>query len=57
MNGEKEKLLIIDIKINKLSAYKNITCNPPNDRNKRFLLGKKGSNEMLAIGLNPITQF
>jgi len=30
-------------------------CNPPDDNNKRFLLGKNGSNEMLATGLNPST--
>ena len=53
--GGKEKLLIIDIKINKLSVYKDIICYPVDDKNKRFLLGKKGSNEMLAIGLNPST--
>jgi hypothetical protein len=38
-----------------LSSHKNIICNPSDDNNKRFLLGKKGSNEMLAIGLNPST--
>ena len=48
-------MFITDIKVNKLSTYKNIICNPPDDKNKRFLLGKKGSDEMLAIGLNPST--
>ena len=43
------------MKINKLSTYKNIICYPVDDNNKRFLLGKNGSNEMLAIGLNPST--
>ena len=38
-----------------MSSHKNIICNPPNDNNKRFLLGKKGRDEMLAIGLNPST--
>ena len=38
-----------------MSSHKNIICNPPDDQNKRFLLGKKGGNEMLAIGLNPST--
>ena len=31
----------------------NIVCLPLNDPEKRFLLGKKGTAEMLAIGLNP----
>ena len=30
-----------------------IICEPLNDSKKRFLLGKKGTSEMLAIGLNP----
>ncbi len=30
-----------------------IICKPLNDCNKRFLLGKKGRAEMMAIGLNP----
>ena len=36
-----------------MEYLKGIICNPPDDINNRFLLGKKGSNEMLAIGLNP----
>ena len=36
-----------------MKNYNNIVCNPLNDRNKRFILGKKGDNEMMAIGLNP----
>ena len=38
-----------------MNNYNDIICNPLNDRNKRFLLGKKGVNEMMAIGLNPST--
>lgn len=34
---------------------KKITCLPLNDTSKRFLLGKKGNKELLAIGLNPST--
>ena len=30
-----------------------IICSPTDDRSKRFLLGKKGRSELLAIGLNP----
>jgi hypothetical protein len=30
-----------------------IICNPLNDNKKRFLLGKTGTVELLAIGLNP----
>tara|TARA_A100001011_G_scaffold315443_1_gene334098 strand:+ start:9089 stop:9619 length:531 start_codon:yes stop_codon:yes gene_type:complete len=30
-----------------------IICEPLNDSKKRFLLGKNGTSEMLAIGLNP----
>lgn len=33
----------------------NITCLPLNNTSKRFLLGKKGNKELLAIGLNPST--
>ena len=55
MTGGKEKLLIINTRRIKLSTHKNIICNPPDDNNKLFLLGKKGSIEMLAIGLNPST--
>ena len=33
----------------------NIHCLPVDDLGKRFLLGKKGKSEMLAIGLNPST--
>ena len=32
-----------------------IICQPVNDTTKRFLLGIKGSTELLAIGLNPST--
>tara|TARA_B100000963_G_C22512752_1_gene619166 strand:+ start:249 stop:791 length:543 start_codon:yes stop_codon:yes gene_type:complete len=32
-----------------------IICIPKNDINKRFLLGKKGAKEILAICLNPST--
>ena len=32
-----------------------IICQPLNDSDKRFMLGKSGSNELLAIGLNPST--
>ena len=32
-----------------------IYCLPPQDPKKRFLLGKKGNVELLAIGLNPST--
>ena len=32
-----------------------IICEPLNDRNKRFLLGKQGQSTLLAIGLNPST--
>ena len=35
------------------ATYTKIICKPLNDRNKRFLLGKQGKVEMLAIGLNP----
>ena len=53
--GGKEKLFITDIKVNKLSTYKNIICNPPDDKNKRFLLGKNGSKEKInpIKGLHP----
>ncbi len=33
----------------------NIICIPPQDTSKRFLLGKSGTSELLAIGLNPST--
>ena len=36
-----------------MSYYKKIICRPLNDNNKRFLLGKNGTVEMMAIGLNP----
>ena len=36
-----------------MSYYKKIICRPINDNNKRFLLGKNGTVEMMAIGLNP----
>ena len=36
-----------------MNTNKNIICNPSYDVTKRFLLGKKGGDEMLAIGLNP----
>ena len=39
--GGKEKLLIIDIKINKLSAYKDIICCPVDDK-KTFFTREKG---------------
>tara|TARA_B100001989_G_C24403347_1_gene395342 strand:- start:210 stop:785 length:576 start_codon:yes stop_codon:yes gene_type:complete len=32
-----------------------IMCNPLNDSNKRFVIGKAGNKELLAIGLNPST--
>ena len=32
-----------------------IDCFPNNDIQKRFLLGKSGKKELLAIGLNPST--
>ncbi|MDG2108790.1 MAG: DUF1643 domain-containing protein [Flavobacteriaceae bacterium] len=35
------------------TTYTKIICNPVKDRNKRFLLGKQGTVELLAIGLNP----
>ena len=34
-------------------AENKIVCRPLNDKNKRFLLGKAGKVQMLAIGLNP----
>lgn len=34
---------------------KNIICMPKKDSIKRFLLGKKGNQELLAIALNPST--
>lgn len=33
----------------------NIICQPLNDKTKRFVLGKAGDKELLAIGLNPST--
>jgi len=39
--------------INMSTTYTKIKCKPLNDRNKRFLLGKQGKVELLAIGLNP----
>ena len=33
----------------------NITCIPEKDSSKRFLIGKSGHKELLAIGLNPST--
>ena len=36
-----------------MSYYKKIICRPLNDNNKRFLLGKNGTAQMMAIGLNP----
>ena len=38
-----------------MSSPSNIICEPLNDTTKRFLLGKRGNTEMLAIGLNPST--
>jgi len=35
--------------------HKSIICLPINDTTKRFLLGKKGNQELLAIALNPST--
>ena len=32
-----------------------IVCIPENDKHKRFLLGQRGTRELLAIGLNPST--
>ena len=37
-------------------VYNNkIICIPKNDSHKRFLLGQRGTRELLAIGLNPST--
>ena len=38
-----------------MSNAGNIICEPLNDRTKRFVLGKPGNKELLAIGLNPST--
>jgi len=38
-----------------LNIHNNIICIPSDDDTQRFLLGKKGRDEMLAIGLNPST--
>lgn len=38
-----------------MSESSNIICLPPNDNEKRFLLGKKGKASLLAIALNPST--
>jgi hypothetical protein len=38
-----------------MSNANNIICQPLNDSTKRFLLGRRGNTEMLAIGLNPST--
>ena len=38
-----------------MNTHNNIICIPSDDVTQRFLLGKKGINEMLAIGLNPST--
>ena len=34
---------------------KPIQCIPSNDAQKRFLLGKEGSNTLLVVALNPST--
>ena len=34
---------------------KKIICYPLKDNRKRFLLGRKGNSELLAVGLNPST--
>ena len=36
-------------------SHLNIVCQPLNDSDKRFVLGKAGGKELLAIGLNPST--
>ena len=36
-------------------SHLNIVCQPLNDLDKRFVLGKAGGKELLAIGLNPST--
>ena len=38
-----------------MSSSGNIICKPLDDATKRFLLGKQGNTELLAIGLNPST--
>ena len=38
-----------------MKKYNEIVCIPKNDTTKRFLIGKKGQHEMLAIALNPST--
>ena len=34
-------------------SHSKIICQPVKDSSKRFVLGKAGSTELLAIGLNP----
>ena len=36
-------------------SHSKIICQPVKDSGKRFVLGKAGSTELLAIGLNPST--
>lgn len=38
-----------------MRCQSNIVCEPLNDKTKRFVLGKAGNKELLAIGLNPST--
>ena len=39
----------------KKEILKNIICIPETDKQKRFLLGKRGKSMLLAVGLNPST--
>ena len=43
------------IQLTNMKKYNEIVCIPKNDNTKRFLIGKKGQHEMLAIALNPST--
>ena len=38
-----------------MRCQSNIVCEPLHDKTKRFVLGKAGNKELLAIGLNPST--
>ena len=39
----------------KKDILKNIICIPEANKQKRFLLGKRGKSILLAVGLNPST--
>lgn len=49
------KIIFYYVKVFLMRKSEKTICIPTNDHDKRFLISKRGENEMLAIGLNPST--